>query len=95
MFLLYPMQGKFFAKIQWKQIFITPSVLSVSSVVKSAFSPKGREFFAEGGGVIAPLRKKFAVRREMSGVGEKHYHSPHGRDDRAPFLDLPEKLRRW
>jgi hypothetical protein len=33
--------------IQRKQIFKTPSVLSVSSVVKSTFSPQGREFFAD------------------------------------------------
>ena len=37
---------------------------SVFSVVKSAFSPKGREFFADAGEVFTPLGKKFAVRRE-------------------------------
>jgi hypothetical protein len=30
----------------------------VFSVVKSEFSAKGREFFADGGGVFALLRKK-------------------------------------
>jgi hypothetical protein len=52
------------AKIQMKQFFMTPSVLSVSSVVKSAFSPKGREFFAEEVGCVTPFGNKIAVRRE-------------------------------